>query len=199
MMTLPIPTAALDGTLNTPAPEPEEASAGEAALVRLVLEGQTSAFDELVRLHSPRVFRFLHQFTRQRQDAEDLTQQTFIKAYRHLGSFELRRPMINWLLTIARRTALNHFRSAQRWEVLPEQAAAEGPSPASAAEARERTENLWDRARAVLPPRQFEVLWLRFGEDLSTEETARVCGLTQTHVKILVYRAKRALAKGVQS
>jgi RNA polymerase sigma-70 factor (ECF subfamily) len=197
-MTVPIPTAGLNGTLNLPASEPEERGADEAGLVRLALDGDSGAFDELVRLHSPRVFRFLHQFTRQRQDAEDLTQQTFVKAYRHLGSFELRRPMINWLLTIARRTALNHFRSAQRWELLPEQTPAEGPSPASAAEVRERTENLWDRAREILSPRAFEVLWLRFGEDLSTQETARVSGLTQTHVKILIYRAKRALAKGAK-
>jgi RNA polymerase sigma-70 factor (ECF subfamily) len=171
----------------------------EADLVARVLAGDAGAFDELVHLHGARVFRFLHQFVRQRQDAEDLTQQTFVKAYRHLASFDLARPLIGWLLTIARRSALNHFRSARRWEPITEANADRGPDPAQSAELTEQSRNLWDQARAQLSPREFEVLWLRFGEDFSTAETARVCGLTQPHIKILVYRAKRTLAKGLKT
>jgi len=70
------------------------------------------------------------------------------------------------------------------------------PSPAHTAEHRDRVDNLWERARAVLPARQFEILWLRFAEDLSTEETARIVGLTQVHVKVLVHRARQILLKG---
>ena len=179
-------------------PGPLECSAPEAELIARVVAGDNAAFDELIGLHSPRVFRFLHQFVRQRQDAEDLTQQTILKAFQHLSRFDGRRPLINWLLTIGRRSALNHFRSARRWEPISDQDADLTPGPAAAAEQTEQTKNLWDRARAELSPREFEVLWLRFGEDLSTQETARICGLTQTHVKILVYRAKRALAKTVK-
>jgi RNA polymerase sigma-70 factor (ECF subfamily) len=69
-------------------------------------------------------------------------------------------------------------------------------SPARQLEQQERTENLWARARRILSHREFEVLWLRFGEDMSTEETARIAGLTQIHVKVLVHRARRHLLKG---
>lgn len=170
----------------------------EADLVRRCQAGETRAFEEIVRLHTRRIFNFIHHMTRHRQDAEDLTQQTFLKAYHNLGRFDTRRPLINWLLTIARRTALNHFRSAKRWESIPETLSCDDASPADRADTTDETDNLWARARRILSQREFEILWLRFGEELSTEETARVAGITQTHVKILVFRARKHLMKGLQ-
>lgn len=172
------------------------ASPEEAALIRAAVGGQPQAFDQLIALHGRRVFNFLYQFTRNRHDAEDLAQQTFIKAYQNLARFDCARPMINWLLTIARRTALNHFRDTKRWEEMPENVASSGHSPADAAERDDRRDNLWERARRLLSQREFEVLWLRFAEDMSTEETARVTGLTIAHVKVIVFRAKQTLQKG---
>jgi RNA polymerase sigma-70 factor (ECF subfamily) len=175
------------------------ASLDEAALVRATLAGEPRAFEQLMGAHGRRVFNFLYQFTRNRHDAEDLAQQTFIKAFNNLQRFDCSRPMINWLLTIARRTALNHFRAAKRWEEMPENLASPGDTPAHAAEDQDQKNKLWERARRVLSQREFEVLWLRFAEDLSTEETARVVGLTTVHVKVIVFRAKRALQKGLSS
>lgn len=182
--------------VEEPVSLPSEPDGDEIGLVRDTLAGKVQAFDQIVRTHHRRVFNFIYQMTRQRQDAEDLTQQTFIKAFDHLAQFDPRRPLINWMLTIARNNALNHFRAAKKWEPVPEQTASSGPSPAHAAEERDRTESLWARARAVLSRREFEIMWLRFAEDMSVEETARVVGLTQTHVKVLVFRARRALMKG---
>jgi RNA polymerase sigma-70 factor, ECF subfamily len=175
---------------------PEPAGCDEAALIREAAAGDTRAFGELVRSHHRRVYNYLVQLTRHHHDAEDLTQQTFVKAFHHLARFDASRPLINWLLTIARNTALNHFRDTRRWEEMPVEPAGHEPSPARAAETKERTENLWARARAVLAPLEFEVLWLRFGEELSVRETAGVVGLTETHVKVLVFRARRALIEG---
>ena len=173
-----------------------EVSTSESALVRQAAAGDAVGFEQIVRLHSSRVFNFVHQMTRQRQDAEDLVQQTFIKAYHNLHRFDGSRPIINWLLTIARRSTLNHFRSSKKWDEMPESAASNDPSPAANAEQREEKENLWADARRLLSQREFEILWLRFGEDLSIEETARIAGLTQTHVKVIVFRAKQHLMKG---
>lgn len=177
-------------------PVPAETPADEAGLVRDTLGANPRAFEEIVRRHSRRVYNFLHQFTRHHQDAEDLTQQTFLKAYQNLHRFDCSRPLINWLLTIARRSALNHFRAAKKWESVPDDAASPAPSPARQTETSDEAENLWAHARRLLSPREFEVLWLRFAEELSTEETARIAGLTQTHVKVLVYRARQQLMKG---
>jgi RNA polymerase sigma-70 factor (ECF subfamily) len=134
--------------------------------------------------------------TRHRQDAEDLTQRTFIKAYQNLTRFDPQRPWINWLLTIARRTALNHFRDTKRWEEIPEGSESAEPSPARQAETQDHSENVWACAREVLSQREFEVIWLRFAEELSTEETAQATGLTVSNVKVIVFRARQQLLKG---
>lgn len=168
----------------------------EAAVIRAAAAGDGRAFEQLVHTHSRRVFNYLSQLTRHAHDAQDLTQQTFIKAFHHLGTFDCERPLINWLLTIARRTAFNHFRDSKKWAGPPEDVASHEPSPAHTLEQSEREENLWARARQVLPTREYEVLWLRAGEELSTEETAHIMGLTKIHVKVLMHRARRRLLKG---
>ncbi len=187
----------------TPAPRAEEPlpdspaiASEEVALVRDAVGGNARAFDELVRLHHRRVYGYLQQMTRRHHDAEDLTQQTFIKAFHHLKGFDPQRPLINWLLTIARNTALNHFRDTKKWEEMPYDMAGSEPTPARHAENRDRTATLWARAKDLLSPREYEVLWLRFAEERSVEETAGITGLTQTHVKVLVFRARQALLKG---
>jgi RNA polymerase sigma-70 factor (ECF subfamily) len=185
------PSEAPESAASTSAP-----TASEAELIRATVDGDSLAYAEIVRTHHRRVYNFLFQLTRHSHDAEDLTQHTFIKAYQNLPRFDPQRPLINWLLTIARHSALNHFRDTKKWNELPADTAGREPSPAEVAETHDRTRNLWDRARALLSPREFEVLWLRFSEELSTEETARVTGLTQTHVKVLVYRARQTLLKG---
>lgn len=178
------------------ATEAAELRAHEATLVRAAAAGDARAFEQLVHSHSRRVFGFLSHLTRHTHDAEDLTQQTFIKAYRALGTFDCERPLINWLLTIARRTALNHFRDTKKWDAATEEIPSAEPSPARVLEQTERTDQLWARARRVLSAREFEILWLRFGEELSVEETARIVGLTKIHVKVIVHRARQRLLKG---
>lgn len=168
----------------------------ESAIVLAASRGNRGAFEQLVHLHHQRVLNFVYQMTRQRQDAEDITQQTFVKAFQHIDRVDPTRPIINWLLTIARRTTLNHFRSVRKWEYVPTELASGEPSPARQLEQQERSDNLWARARRVLSQREFEVLWLRVAEEMSVEETARVVGLTQIHVKVLVHRARQHLLKG---
>lgn len=187
----------------SPAPRSDEPLPGaraelgdEAGVVRAAAGGDAHAFEQLVHLYHRRVLNFLYQMTRQRQDAEDLAQQTFVKAFLHIHRVDCERPIVNWLFTIARRTALNHFRSARKWEFVPSEIVSSEPSPARRLEHQDRAENLWARARRVLSQREFEALWLRFAEEMSTEETARIMGLTQIHVKVLVHRARQHLLKG---
>ncbi len=107
-------TLAPESRANEPASGSLAALGDEGALIRAAAGGDTGAFGELVHTHHRRVFNFLRHMTRHHQDAEDLTQQTFIKAFHHLASFDLRRPLLNWLFTIARNTALNHFRDVKK-------------------------------------------------------------------------------------
>ena len=176
--------------------EPAAACADEPVILRAAIAGDAQARDEIVRRHHRRVYAYLYQMTRHREDAEDLTQQTFIKALRHFDRVDPDRPVIHWLITIARRTALNHFRDGPRWSELPKETASDTASPARHAENRDRVDQLWEKARRLLTPREFEVLWLRFAEEMAIADLARVVSLTQIHVKVIIHRARNRLLKG---
>jgi len=176
-------------------PAPSSDFSVDARLIADCLRGEMRAFDEIVHLHTPRIFNYVLHMTRHRQDAEDVTQQTFIKAYTHLASFDPTRSFIAWLLTIARRTALNHFRSAKNFEPVAEETAAQDPTPDRQLEKRDQLDTLWAQAKRVLSEREFEILWLRYAEDMSLEDTARIAGITQTHTKIIAFRARQRLMK----
>jgi len=176
-------------------PAPSSDFSVDARLIADCLRGEMRAFDEIVHLHTPRIFNYVLHMTRHRQDAEDITQQTFIKAYTHLASFDPTRSFIAWLLTIARRTALNHFRSAKNFEPVADETAAQDPTPDRQLEKRDQLDTLWAQARRVLSEREFEILWLRYAEDMSLEDTARIAGITQTHTKIIAFRARQRLMK----
>lgn len=189
------PSLAAPAAASAPSPDAAVASPEESVLLRAAIAGDPRACDDLVRTHHRRVYGYLYQMVRQHADAEDLTQQTFIKALRHLDRVDPARPVIHWLLTIARRTALNHFRDGPRWDEMAFDPASAEPSPARQVELDDHAQALWDRARRTLARREFEALWLRCGEDLPLEETACVMGLTRIHVKVLVHRARQKLLK----
>jgi RNA polymerase sigma-70 factor, ECF subfamily len=156
--------------------------------------GSSEAFGSLVELYGARILNYLHQMTGNRQDAEDLTQDTFLKAHRCLGSVRNPDAFAGWLFTIARRTALNHFRGARSTEALPADIPLHGTDPATLAAERDEREDLWKVAR-TLKPDFFEVLWLRYAEGLSIQETAGVLRRTSLHVRVQLHRARLQLAR----
>lgn len=160
-----------------------------AALAARAGAGDDAAFAELVRAASDRLFNFLHRLSGQTQDAEDLCQETWLKAWRALARYQPGRPFLPWLFTIARRTLLNHRRAARPLEPLDEDLPAPAtPSP----DARDDLEHLWRLARS-LHPRYHHVLWLYYGEGFTAREVAAVLGTRPLVVKVLLHRARQAL------
>ncbi|MBK9137705.1 MAG: sigma-70 family RNA polymerase sigma factor [Verrucomicrobia bacterium] len=156
--------------------------------------GDRQAFGALVEAWQERLYRFLLRMTRHPQDAEDLAQDTFIKAYLALRRGPVPDSFSAWLFTIARRTALNHRRDQRPWEPLDSAATeAAEDNPAVAEGLRDSGDYVWRLARR-LPPRHFEALWLRYAEGFSVAEIARITGATQIGVKVILHRARRTLA-----
>jgi RNA polymerase sigma-70 factor, ECF subfamily len=167
------------------------------ALVREAQSGCPKAFETLVERYGPRIFGFLLQMTGNRHDAEDLTQETFLKAHRSLGRFRQPNAFVGWLFTIARRTALNHFRARRSTEELPVEVPVQGADPATLAAERDDQHDLWRVAR-TLKRDYFEVLWLRYAEGLSISESARALGRTGLHVRVLLHRARLQLGRRLE-
>jgi RNA polymerase sigma-70 factor (ECF subfamily) len=155
--------------------------------------GCLESFGQLLLRYENPVFNFLHQLARNRQDAEDLTQETFLRAYQSLYRYNPSLSFATWLFTIARRVAASHFRAARHFEELPEDDQAVEADPAKLLESQDEQNSIWRRARA-LKPKQFEVLWLRYHEGFSVAETARIMRTNRIHVKVLLYRARGNLS-----
>jgi RNA polymerase sigma-70 factor, ECF subfamily len=168
------------------------------AWIRAAQAGSLEAFDALVEAYGTRILNYLQQLTGNRHDAEDLTQDTFLKAHRCLDSIRNPDAFAGWLFTIARRTALNHFRAARSTEELPAEIPLHGTDPASLAADRDDKDDLWNVAR-TLKRDYFEVLWLRYAEGLSIQETAAVLRRTALHVRVRLHRARLQLARRLET
>lgn len=177
----------------------EPAIITDEELARQAQAGSLAAFDQLVGRHHSRLYYFLCQKAPTLQDAEDITQQTFITAHRRLHQFRLEARFATWLFTIARRLAINHYRARAVRPVceLEEAAtmAAPGHDPAATMVETEERDLLWRVARESLVEPQFTALWLHYREHLSVEAIARVMGRTQVSVKVLMHRARKRLAQ----
>ena len=83
-------------------------------VIRQILAGKTGAFDALVSRHQQTIFRLTYRMTRNTEDARDLAQETFVQAYRSLGSFRQQSSFSTWLYRIAMNLCLNHLKAAGR-------------------------------------------------------------------------------------
>lgn len=160
--------------------------------------GCRESFEVLVTRHGPRIFNFLWQLTRNPHDAEDLTQETFLKAFRNIHRYNPSCSFTTWLFVIAKRTGVSHFRSARPTEELPEEGGTDVANPSTVLQEKEEKSSLWQLARR-LKPNQHEVLWLRYGEGFSIAETARIMNTNQIRVKVLLHRARKGLAGLLES
>lgn len=154
-----------------------------------------SSFDRLYRRHAATVYRYVYAVLGNHADAEDVTQQTFMNAFRSLAQGTKPRKAENWLLTIAHNEVRRHFRKThgRSLEVeLDEQFA--HPAP-------ERTDpTLGDLLRALqhLPPTQRAALVMREFEGRSYAEMAQILDVTQEALEGLIFRGRRALAEHLE-
>ena len=169
-------------------------------LARATRAGSHAAFEELVYRYEHRVYAFVTQCCRSAADAREVTQDTFVRACQAIAQFDPRRGFAPWLFTIARRKCIDHYRAAP-----PPPTEAPWPEPPDTVDPsellvqQEERENLWQWARRWLPETQFQALWLRYAEDMSVAGIARVLGKTQTHIKVLLFRARSSLARELRA
>jgi len=172
-------------------------SASASSVEELACEaraGSSDAFGALARRFTPALRRYLRRRCAGEQDAEDLCQDTLLRAMENLARYDPRRPFGAWLFTIAARLAATRGRRQRPTATLDERdIAAGGEGPAELAAQREAGCRLWSAAAATLDARQYEALWLRYAGGLAVAEIARRMGLTRTHVKVLLFRARRKL------
>lgn len=161
--------------------------------------GSVAAFEALVERFQEPLFNFLRVRTGNEPDAEELTQEAFLRAWQHLDRYDPRWRFSTWLYTLGKRLAVGRFRAAGRRPRSggdePPETASSDPDPAEAAIRDEERSNLWSAASSVLRADQRSALWLRYAEGLSIQETARILGKREVTVRVLLFRARSHLAK----
>ena len=182
-----------------------QAGIDEAVLVSQAREGDITAFSELVRRYEGKIFRLAQHITQNREDAEDVLQETFMKAYEHLDQFKGDSKFYTWIVRIAVNQALMKLRRRKTdksvsldeqidtgedtivreiaaWDEDPEQRFS-----------RDELGEILDTAVQSLEPPYRSVFVLRDIEEMSTEETAEALGLSVPAVKSRLLRARLQL------
>jgi RNA polymerase sigma-70 factor (ECF subfamily) len=178
---------------------PETQRVADEALAGQAQAGSLSDFEELVYRYEGRIFRFVANSFRNRADAQEVTQETFVSAYLHLRQFDVNRSFATWLFAIARRKCIDRHRIARPTvgEDIPELIDPDDPAVLLARHEAER--DIWELARRALPELHFHALWLKYAEEMSVQHIARVLRKTQVHVKVLLFRARTRLARELES
>lgn len=162
----------------------------------MLAPGVMSAFDEIYEEHVWRVYGFIAYRVRSREDAEDLTSQTFERALRSWHRYDAgRSPPGPWLITIARNLVIDHFRSAPaRGAPAPMHELPDAALPSTAGP--EHDLGIAPELAAALSglgDREREIIGLRFGADLTGQQIAEVTGMTLANAQQILSRTLRAL------
>ena len=187
----------------------EDTRQEDLALVERAKDGDLSAFETLMTRYERKVYSLALRMLRQEQDAEDITQQTFISALENLSGFRGEASFSTWLLRIAGHAALKIIRKRKGREIVSLNEATEGrdqdgpiPHPEYIADWRESPEELahrnevsrlLDQALAQLDEKHRLVFLLRDVEGFSVKEAADALGLTEANTKVRLLRARLQL------
>jgi RNA polymerase sigma-70 factor, ECF subfamily len=171
-------------------------------LVERAQQGDRQALEELYLIHFDRIYSYLQMSVGNRHDAEDLTNQTFVKMLESIERFEWRKaPVSAWLFRIAHNLAMDHFRSRRRW-----QSEEDPPEPPGAEERSAEEEALHSIGRQSmlemiedLSQDQQQVLTLKFVFNFSNGEVATILGKSEGAIKSLQHRALGSLQRQLKT
>jgi len=173
--------------------------ADDIAIIQLVLQGQQAAYATLVNKYQQYVFTLAMRYVNNRELAEELSQDVFVKAYRYLADFKGNSKFSTWLYTIVNSTCLSHLRKKKDETILLEEEtmvslsdSRHGEQPASRTDAMQQKKML-DAAIKRLSEEDARVVTLFYLAEQSIEEIGIIMGLTAGNVKIRLYRARQKL------
>lgn len=190
--------------------EASEQSLLERVLAERALAGSADAFRSLVELYQRPIHSFVLRMLPDASLADDLAQDVFLRAWRHLGEYDPSRKFSSWLFKIAHNRTIDQLRRQKlRFTFSLDDRGEDDESPREVAAPEEQTsplrqaesselQRLVQESIAGLRPAYREVLLLRFEQDLQYDEIAAVLGIALGTVKVQLHRARKALARELQ-
>jgi RNA polymerase sigma-70 factor (ECF subfamily) len=166
----------------------------ENNLAQRAAQGDREAFGELIRQHQTGVYNVAYRITCNRQEAEDVSQEAFLRAFRSIRTLDPARPPGPWLRRIAVNVCLDRLEKRQPLPLEETIASSADPGPESQTLERERSLKVRN-ALASLPPRYRIAIELRHFQDLSYTEMAETLDRPLSDIKSDLFRARRLLAR----
>jgi RNA polymerase sigma factor (sigma-70 family) len=173
--------------------------ADDTLVIQLILQGQQAAFATLVDKYQSYVFTLVMRYVNDRELAEELAQDVFVKAYRYLADFKGNSKFSTWLYTIVNSTCISHLRKKkdetisleeERMISISDNSAAE--SPATRLEQKTQQQVI-ENAMKYLPETDEQLLSLFYQGEQSVDEIGIIMGLTAANVKVRLFRARQKL------
>ena len=170
----------------------------DLSLVERYVEGDMTAFDELMIRYERQIYRLCYRFTSNADDARDLAQDVFIKAFEHLADFRKESSLKTWLYRIATNHCINHVKAnTQQFVEVTDTIRQTTRHGAGELEEKEQREHFRQMVKK-LPPKQRAILELRIHEQLSYEEIASMSNRSVSTIKASVFFALEKLRKLVK-
>jgi RNA polymerase sigma-70 factor (ECF subfamily) len=179
------------------APTPARISEDEIALVEAAISGDARAFAALYDRHADRVFRHVYYRVANQSDAEDLTQQVFLQAWRAIDRYQRTgAPFVAWLLTIAYHVVVSHTRRSKPTSSLELEPATTERWADPEGETMSRFEQQAVRTAILrLKPDQQQVIMMRFVEHFDHADVAAALGKSEGYVRVIQHRALNELRR----
>ena len=186
-------------------PESQPATAAIDLLIERCLRGDQQAWEQIVRLHWRKVFNVAYKFVGKHDEAEDLTQDIFLKIFKSLDTFDRRANFQTWLISVSRNLCIDHYRSVRKERETIDRDVDPGDltpisheiSPYAALEQRDRV-SLLREALAELPDTLRTAVLLRDIRELSYQEIADALHLPEGTVKSRINRGRTELARQIK-
>ena len=176
----------------------------DQALITAVLEGNSSAYAELVNRHKRFVFTMAMKFAKNREDAEEIAQDCFIKAYRALGTFKNTSKFSTWLYTITYTTAMSFLRKKRivTYSIDDEESHLQLENPISSYQANDVEKKskyaYLNLAISQLLPDDAAIITLFYQSEQSLDEIAQVLKMESNTVKVKLHRARLRLKEKLE-
>ncbi len=166
--------------------------------IESILSGESAAYSRLVQRYQRPIYYLALRMLRNPEDADEVAQKTFVKAYRALSGFRFEASFKTWLTTIAINLCRTELMKAKRQMVeLPDNLADPGSKEKGEEEQREYQRTHLRACLDRLPPRQKEVVTLRINQEMPFKEIAKVLNSTETAVKVNFHHAMKSLREWV--
>ena len=160
--------------------------------------GNINAFTYIVDRHKDKAFNLAFRISCSREEAEEITQDAFLKAYRALGSFKRKSSFSTWLYRIVYNTAVSHVRIKKKDTLSLEDFTADATDFTGTATSEEEAESeyrrsLIDFAFQKISEEERSIITLHYYEEMSTEEISEVTGMSRSNVKVKLFRARQKM------